>query len=242
VLKEDRLKDTILDDNAAIYNNRDSKSEKQKLKEMSFSEKISYLKTYYLTKTIVIIAIIGFVGYLGYSILSPKAENVLYTAIINYALTETEAAKLEEDFTNLLELDPEKETVLFDASFYLGLNGDVSEYTLSSEQKLTTYLFAGEIDVLIAPEADFKKYAGFGYLSKLTDELPTDLCTQLADSFFYSTTEDNPASGAYGIYLEGAKLYDSNGKAIENPVIGIVVNSENKQNAVELIRYLYQMY
>lgn len=241
MLKEDRLKDSVLDDNASIYSRRDKKSEKQKLNEMSFSEKISYLKTYYLTKTIVIIVIIGFVGYLGYSLLSPKAENVLYTAIINYALTEEEASKLQDDFSNLLELNPEKETMNFDASYYLGLNGDVSEYTLSTEQKLTTYLFAGEIDVIIAPEADFKKYASFGYLSKLTDELPTDLCTQLASSFFYSTTEDNKASGAYGIYLENAELYDITGKVIENPMIGIVVNSENKQNAVKLIRYLFQL-
>ncbi len=242
MIKESQLKKTVLDDSADIYNRRQEQSEKQKLSEMTLKEKISYFNSYYRLKTLVSIGIVAFMAYMAYTMLTPKPETILYTAVINSALDDEMATALQNDFGQQLGIDTETQEIRVDTSYFLGSEDNASEYTLSTEQKLVTYFYAGEIDVLIAPESVFSKYAGFGYFSKLSDQLPTDLCTALADSFYYAATEESPAESAYGIYLNGAEIYDGKGQLIDKPVLGIVANSKYKQNGVELIRYLFNLY
>ncbi|WFR57997.1 hypothetical protein QA584_02735 [Anaerocolumna sp. AGMB13025] len=241
MVEKDQLKDSVLDDSAEIYKPRKEQTEKQKLSEMTWKEKITYFNNYYRVATIVIIAVIAAVIYLIYNIVTPKPEPVLYAAVINSAIDTETAQNLQTDFGNKLGIDPKTQEIMIDTSFFLGSDSNVSEYSMSVQQKLSTYFFAGQIDVLIAPESFFANYAHLGNLSKLTDELPTELCTKLANSFYNSDTEDDPATSPYGIYLDGAKIYDNNGTLIDRPVLGIVVNSKYKQNAVEFIKYLFDL-
>jgi len=240
IIKDEQIKDT--EDSAAIYQPRKQQTEKQKLRDMTFKEKVIYFNDYYRFKSIAILAILSFAIYVAYSILVPKPETILYAAVINYALTEESALTLQSDFGQHLEINPKKEELMIDTSFFLGGKDDAAEYSHSSEQKLGTYFFAGEIDVIIAPESNFAKYTNYGYFDKLSDQLPTDLFSSLADSFYSSDTEDDSSVSAYGIYLDGATIYDNQGEIIDRPVLGIVANSKYKPNAIELIRYLFQLY
>jgi hypothetical protein len=190
---------------------------------------------------VVCITIIAAVIYLIYNIVTPKPEPVLYAAVIDSVIDNETAQTLQTDFGNKLGIDPKTEEIMIDTSFFMGSDNNMSEYSMATQQKLSTYFFAGQIDVLIAPESFFANYARLGNLSKLSDELPTALCTKLADSFYNSATEESSAIGPYGIYLDGAKIYDNKGNLMDKPVLGIVVNSNHKQNAVEFIKYLFDL-
>jgi hypothetical protein len=242
MIKDSRLKDSALDDSADIYKQRDVKTEKEKLSEMTSKEKLEYFNSYYRNKTIAILAILAFIIYAVYSMLTPKPETVLYAAVINYALDEESAVTLQEDMGKILNINPKTEEIMIDTSFYMGTEGDVSQFSLSNQQKLGTYFYAGDIDVLIAPESDFAGYAYNGTFSKISDQLPTDLYTKLTDSFYFSDLEEDATKNAYGIYLDGAKIYNNAGELIEKPVLGIVANSKHKENAIELIRHLFDIY
>jgi hypothetical protein len=110
---------------------------------------------------------------------------------------------------------------------------------MGSQQRLQTYMFSGEIDVVIAPESVFQTFATSGYLDKLTEVLPTEFITSFTDSIFNSTTSDNPITGAYGIYLDNTALFKDVSNTSDRPVLGILVNSKHKDNGVEFIKYLY---
>lgn len=237
-----KLNDKNTDDSASIYQRQDIKTEKQKLKEMTFRQKITYFNNYYTLKVIVILAVLAFVIYTAYSIATPDPKTVLYAAVINNAIDPETALKLQSDFGTHLNINEKKENIMIDTSFYIGSEEDYNEYTLASQQKLTTYLVAAQIDVIIAPESAFTHYAYYGNLSKLSDQLPTDLCSSLADSFFNTETEQDSSKSAYGIYLDNATIYDKNGDIIDKPVLGIAVNTKQNQNVVEFIRYLFQLY
>lgn len=241
MLKDEQLKDSTLQDDAAIYTARVKKTEKQKLSEMNFKEKVEYLKNYYLAKTAIILITLFFIVYLAYSILSPKSETVLYGAIINYALSEDKATAVQTDFSKYLNLDEKKHNILLDTTFYLGNNQDTSQYTMSSQQKLSTYIFAGEIDFIIAPESVMNNYASIGYLDKLTNILPTNLNSELKDSMYYSTTEDDPVTSAYGVYIDNSSIYEKVGNNTDRPVLAVLANSNYKDNAVEFIGYIFHM-
>ena len=54
-------KQTRLDDNAAIYQPRKEKSEKEKLRELPWSKKFEYMWEYYKVHALIIVAIVGFI-------------------------------------------------------------------------------------------------------------------------------------------------------------------------------------
>lgn len=238
MMNEYKLKDSTLDDNASIYAPREEKSEKQKLKEMSFKEKVSYLRDYYLAKTLIGLVALGLITYFVYTVVTPKPETLLDAAIVNYAFSDTTVDKISEDMNKLLVKNPKKENIMVDASFYVGDGSDTSEFTIGSQQKLQTLMSTGEIDVLIAPESLFQAYATSDFLCKLTDVLPTEVLTTLSDSIFNSATNDNPVSGAYGIYLDNTTLFKDVSTS-DRPVLGILVNSKHQDNGVAFIKYLF---
>lgn len=228
-------KETRLNDDAQIYQPRDNRSEREKLQAMTGKEKLQYFNQYYRNKTIVTIVIIGFVVYLLYSMFGPKVETVLYTAVLDGCIDTDTVNTFQENMIEQLGLDTSKSTVMFDDSFYISSS---SEYSASNQEKLVVYVASGDVDIIIAPEDIFSQYASAGYFAKMSECLPTNLFSSLTDNFFYYTTEDDSKEAAYGIYLDDYAIYDEDGQVAVRPVIGIITNSDYKDNAVSFIESL----
>lgn len=234
---------TLLDDNAEIYKRRDPKSEKEKLREMSFSEKVAYFKIYYLKKLLAALVIGGFLLWIVVTIVTPKPERVLNVAFVNYPLTQDYLDKMESDLTDILQVDPETQELFFDTSY------DLVNHDYASAEKIMTYTYTGEIDIFIAPESQFLKYAFSESMWPLTDLLPTDLYSTFSptDLFVCKTRvkddEEVPSQatgpeGVYGIYLRDLEIFSNFDTATDPPVIGVIVTAKNKENAVSYIKYL----
>lgn len=239
MITEERLKDTTLDDSAEIYQLREELTEKQKLRNMTTKDKIVYFNNYYRTKFIIIIAVIALVIYFAYSILTPSPEAVLYAAVLNNVMDEQTAVTIQHDFAKHLDINSETQEVIIDTSFILSSEDNSSQYTMGNDQKLATFIYAKEIDIMIAPESTFELYAANGSLCKLSDQLPADLYSSLADSFYYSSSIEDPNLSAYGIYLDSIGMPNNTS---ERTIIGIIINSEYKSNAAELIRFINNFY
>ena len=110
---------TRLEDNAEIYKRREPKSERQKLSEMDFSEKVDYFKHYYLKILLATLVIGGFLLWIIITMVTPKPERVLNVAFINYPIVEEDLAKMEADLTERLNVNPENQEIFFDTSYDL---------------------------------------------------------------------------------------------------------------------------
>lgn len=230
-------KETRLNDNADIYAKRNIQSEKQKFREMNTIEKLHYFKDYYLMKLIIIGMIIGISIWIIYTILSPRDETILYTAIVNDSIAPEKTDELTKELETYFNITSPKQNIVIDANFIIDPE-NITSHTIASEQKLSTYIFAKQIDVIIANEEFFANYARFGYFADLADLLPTNLYSYLSDSFYISDTDENKDLNAYGIYLTDNKKYKELDSILEKPVLGIVVNSKYRNNAVDFIEYL----
>ncbi len=228
---------TRLDDDAQIYNPQEQQTEKEKLKDMNFKQKLEYLWEYYRIHALAVVAIIALVIYIINSILNPGVSTKFYAALINSPIHPEVIDEFEKDFTGYLELDTNSENVVLNDTF--NFNVDVT-YTANVKQTLQAYVAAAEVDVIIAPEKEFAEYASYGAVIKLSDQLPTDLYSSLTDHFFISATEDDPEKNAYGIYITDTKLFAENSVTKDPYIIGIVGNSKHKDNAIEFIRFLLE--
>ena len=232
-------KKTRLGDDAAIYQQRNTQqSEKEKLKNMPWKKRFSYIWEYYRYHGLAIILAFIFISYIIYTIARPKAETRLYAAIINNTIKEEVWDEYKDKITEYLELDPKTENVFFDYQYYYKGTAD---YAANMRTAFSVHLFAAEIDVIIAPLSEFSSYVDNGTFDPLSDQLPTDLYSSLTDKFYLSGTKDNPKVSAYGIYLTDTKLFKDHSLPTEDDpfLIGIVANSKNKKNAIEFIRYIF---
>lgn len=229
-------KETRLDENAVIYQPRQELTEKQKLRDMSFHEKVTYLWEYYRVHAAVTIAVIALLSYIIYEFITPDVKTQFYAAIINNTISDQVWDQYGTSFENYLNLNPKTEDVQMNYNFYLDSS---SEYAMNMQQALSTYIAAGEVDVIIAPESSFKEYAYYGFMDKISDQIPTDLYANLTDYMFMSGTEEDSESDVYGIYLTDTKLFRENANNNDPYILGILANSVHKKNAAEFLRMLY---
>lgn len=238
-------KETKLDESAGIYTKREKKTEREKISDMSFKEKVDYFKMYYLKIVIFVVCIASILGYLIHQTLAPRADELLNIAVINDYFDQEKVKDFVSDLDTHFKVDPDKEKITFDYSYYIS-DTDMSQSTLSSIQKLSTYVSAKQIDVIITDETCFKSLMEDGYLISLSELLPADMYTELADRYFSGATRDEDLKGnitygeqaAYGIYIDDSEIYRNSGTSIEKPVLGVISNSPNKDNTIKLIRYL----
>lgn len=229
-------KQTKLDEQAVIYQPRKEMTEKEKLKDMKFGEKLSYLWEYYKVHAAITIAVISLIIYFIYEIITPDIKPALYAAIINSAVDPTVLDDYSEELFEHLMLDPERETVELNDTYFLSTTGQ----NASMQQVLTTHIAAGEIDVIIAPESEFSNLTFYGYFAKLSDKLPTDVYSNLTDHFYLASTEDDATNNAYGIYLKDTDLFQNLTYNSEPYVMGIVQNYSHEDNTIEFIKYMFK--
>lgn len=229
-------KQTRLDDNAFIYQQRPVQTEKEKLKNMNFREKVAYLWEYYRVYAAVAAVVIALIAYFIYEMVTPDVRPQFYAAIMDSAVDPEVLEQYESDFADYLHLDPKRESVELNATFFSANN----EYALSTQQVLTTFMAAGEVDVIIAPESVFERFVKIGNFAKLYDELPTDVYSSLTDYFYISETSEDTEKNAYGIYLNGSDLFKDVTYNGEPYVLGIIPNYPHEENTVEFIKYLFK--
>lgn len=232
-------KKTVLDDNAEIYQIKDKKTEREKLRELSFKKKLEYLWEYYRLHALGIAIGIAIVVYVIYEIVTPDMETVFYAAWINNTINEDVINEVQTDFANQLEINPKTEQVTFNTSFYF--NGS-PDFSAASSMSLTAFISAKQVDIIIAPESEFQNYAYKGFLEKLSDQLPTDLYSALTDHFYMSNQAEDPKQSVYGIYLTDTELFKNYAVNTDPYILGIVVNGQHKENAIQFLRYLFHIY
>lgn len=230
-------KESVLEEGASIYQKREKKSEKQKWSEMNRKEKRDYFKEYYRNKMIVlIIAAVGLI-WLLYSILGPSVEQMLYVAVLNDYWEDAAVEQLETDMKEYLQGDPKWEDVVIDDSFYF--KDDSSSDAYSYIQKLAAFIFAGDVELLVADEEQFAVYATQDYFVNLEEELPADLYAEVKDHLVYYASETMQEEVPVGIRLGESKVFQSMKGYQEDPIVGVLVNAEHKENAIKALRYFF---
>lgn len=229
-------KKTRLDESAQIYQPRSEKTEREKLKDMSTKDKLSYLWEYYRISAFIIVAAVVLLIYVIYKIITPDVKPQFNAAIINGSIFTTSLEHYADDFAEHLQLDPKRESVVLNNNFFTDYGGLAS----SSAEALVAYIAGGEIDVIIAPETNFKQYAYYGYFKKLSEALPTDVYSSLTDYFFISDQEDDTEKNPYGIYLDNSDLFKDAIYKSDSYVLGIMANGPHTDNTVEFIKYLFE--
>ncbi len=229
-------KKTTLEDDAAIYqkseDREENKSTKQKWKELDAKGKWNFFVDYYLFKLIIVIAVVALLGSLLYTTLKPRPDEQLYVVLLDNIL---DLEGTEDYFEKAIEgigYDPEKNKIMLNDSF--------SSQSPSDMSNISTYAFAGTLDVIIAPETALQNYAKSSLLAPL-EGLPEDILAAIPEEDrFYYTNEKTGELHFYGVCLDNTEFYKTLNKQgyDRSYTFAITQTGEYIDNAVKLLRYM----
>lgn len=213
------------------------KEETGKLSKMRFRDKLWYIWEYYKLHMLGIL-MIGIVIYIvGLSIHNRGITNVLYGGIINDYVTDDSLKGLTDEFKERYALDPKKQTVTMDASFYISMDQQ-SEMSMSASTKLTVLIASQSLDFTISDPAVFENNAALDSYLDLETFLPEDMKSRLSEYYVYAADSAGNKK-AYGLDL-GVSRYVTEGQStLAEPTLGVIANTLNSESVLLFLRVLF---
>lgn len=240
-----KYKKSSLDEDASIYAKRDEReSEKSRWRKMDRRQKWIHFKTYYLRLVLIGCLVLAVAGFFFYHDVIKKSDVVYQCALVNEIATDIPISMFADGFMQSMDMDPER----YHASFYMyytntELAQEVGAAVSSDLTRLSSMIFAANLDTMIAGQEDFDGYMENGCFTDLTSYLTEAEMAQLQDRLYIPDVPDNPEGHPYGIFIEENDVYqqifEGGGGIVEKPILGIIFNSENKEMTRELLRYLF---
>ena len=115
-------------------------------RQLPWRKKLEYFREHFLIPVAAAAIIIALVTFLAVRFISPDARPALYAAVVDDALTTSEATNLQNELEDKLGV-----SVIIDDYFDMDKDGLT---------KLQTMLSSKQMDVIIAPHKIFKQLAG----------------------------------------------------------------------------------
>ena len=222
-------KESVLDEEAYIYNHHNDENEGDKWKKMNGRQKLVYFNDYYRNKIIAVIVVLGFVISLAYSILSPKPDMVVSIAVINDYWNDEKVIQLTKDLTNYLELSEGKQELQIDDTYFLTDTGMGNE--VANTQRLVAKFAAGDINIVIADRAKFDEFVHSDTFVKVSEVVDVNV-----------PYEERLTSDGYGISLKDSKLLKELGSSQKELVLGVLANADKEgyKYISKIIKYILQ--
>ena len=213
---------------------------------MTTKQKLQQFKDYYLAGTLAVLAVAAVVLYMVFRFVAPKEEPVLRVAVFDTDLSDEAKEELAGSVRAKLGLE---------AGAEIEVDSGYSSVNTNEYSRLSLMASSGKVDVAIAGEEVFAELAGYGYFKDLSQFLPGEMQAEYAEalrSFAYESdaaAEDAQQMGeiasgeyAFGLSLSGSgrwkSMTEGSSLAPQEPVLGVIMESENSDSTLGLIQVL----
>ncbi len=163
---------------------------KEKLKPMSFRQKLSYFFTYYKGWLLGLLVLILFAGYIGDFLVQRNKETVLEGFFTNDDYGVFNAKEILDDFADTLTLQ-KNQNIIMDDDLYIDLEGGARDYSAASNGKIIAYMSVGELDFVVTCKEIYEHYAGNVPMLDLSSVLSPELNSELAPYYVYGSNIDS---------------------------------------------------
>lgn len=205
--------------------------------------KIRYIVSYYGVYIAAVIVFILLGLFFVRDIVQKKPQEAFYVAVMESGAEEADVKALADSLDAYLGFDGMDGGCLIETDYS-------GEQNMQSAATVSAYMQSGRIDLLIAPQERFNRYAAASYLALLDD--PEKRWSSLleerdVEDLFYASTydygkggaveeipfrphENTDDAGCYGIYLRDG--------IFEGYVIGVMVNCPHEEYIEEALDFL----
>ena len=235
------------------------REEWKKLSKLSWGERLVYIWDYYKPLMVAIGCVILAIS-IGVSIYHNLQINTLLNVyFINCNSMEADGDVIAADFAAYLGGIGEKNEIHIDTMTTLD-DEDLSNYGTANQMKMTAYIAAGDVDVLLLNQSAYDKYDGSGAFCDLSTVLTKEQLSQWSDILVYGTIEKQTESeseagsdetgsdetGSDGgkevpvaLQMQDAAIVKNFNAYYGEPVYAVILgNSKHTEMAAEFLGYL----
>lgn len=211
--------------------------EKEKLSKMNTKEKMGYIWEYYKFWIIGILAAFTLI----YGIVDAQIENAkptyLYLTLVNSSMVSSGENTLMEDFASYAGIDQSKTKLNLDTSIQMdALVSD--EYSMNSSAKMFAQFAAKTIDATVMNKDMIDFFNDKDAFDDLKTLLPADFYEAHKDRFITGTDSEGKEY-ICALDISDSVIFQKTNSYAETPYFSIIVNSENKDNSIQFLEYLY---
>lgn len=230
---EEKLKNST----AAIYQKRSDETNREDIKALSVKEKCRHFLGYYSKKIIVAVILLAVIVTACIQIFRPRPETGLHIVVGSSSLDKSTVQAFEKAVQNYLKYDDEKKVVK------VSLEKDT--------QKMQTYLYSGDCDVVILDEEYFKDCAQKQFFYDMQRYKEVSFYKQYDKKLLYNSaylTEEELMKGleakssdkkySCGLYLTESEKCRQLAGNLKKPVLGISLMSEHSKDAKAFTEFM----
>ncbi len=222
------------------------KGELQKLKDMTLSQKAEYIYSYYRIHILIIVLVVLAAVY-GVYTATHRQDTAFQGVFLNYTLSDTTIDETEASLSTYFALSSDYTTIL-ESGLYVG--EEATDYT--GVMKLTAYISAKELDMIIGNTSAVQYVMGMEGWDDLSTLLPAELYTQVESRIahiepivYEDSTSDNSSQSADGNWvldITDSIFVQNLGLSTENPIyLGFVTNSQHQDNNIAFMQYILDL-
>ncbi len=218
---------------------------KQKIKEMTWKQKISYFWEYHKWYVIIPLAVIIFLVTFITSFLEEIKESAITVAIVNAKDAYAASEMIKNEYAAQMNIDTEKTPVRVETGFrhpkVMDNAAAADTTTVTSIQKYQGMITNANIDVTVSPTWSVDEYQLANVYLDLLQVLPKEFLDQHKQQLYYAKNSEGKEV-AVGICLEGktaelfGEFYDDG-----TPVMTISSFTKKPEEAVRFVLWYFEI-
>lgn len=218
----------------------EAQEEKEKLKHMSWKDRIWYIWEYYKFHMLFLLIAIMIFWIIGTALYRQSFTTRLSIAIINdrsggNSSSDPLMAGLRETLNC-----KKKDMIEINEGLFLDTNEEtMSQYSYASMVKIAALVSGGMLDIMIADEATIRHYESVDAYMDLRNLLPETLYSQLEDQLLYTEAGDGQEIPV-AVSLENSSLKDDTGIVMDPPYLAVISNTQHTEDILSAISYLFR--
>lgn len=215
----------------------EARIERQKMRKMSFQDKLWYIWEYYKFHIAGVFLAILAVCVVVTSVRNMSIHPGLYCIVINNrSAQEMDTSILEEDFHE--HMDFGKKQPVYVESMYISYGNDASELSYASMAKVSALVATRDLDIIISDQENADHYASLDGLADLQQLLPPDILSAVKDRLLYAYNGEGQ-SMASSLDIKGTAFADAMGLSEDACRLSVISNSGETETVFALIRYIF---
>lgn len=216
---------------------KEVKTEKEKLKNMSWKDRSWYIWEYYKIHMLVLVLAAGAVWTVGTMIYRQSFTTRLSIAIINDRAGSTSStAGLEEGLRNALGCG-KKDLIEINSGLSVNFGDDTSQMGYAALIKISALVASSSLDVVIGDKSVIDHYGAIDAFQNLEDFLPPELYQKVKGQM-YSPEDEQGNSRPLAISLENTAFASQTGILMDPPYLAVISGTPHKEAALSMIEYL----
>lgn len=220
------------------------KERKTLFKELSFTEKISYIFEYYKFHFLTVAILTLIIGSFVYFYIQNNYDSVCYIAVVDGKITgyDDRTDAITQGFTQYLGIDGKKQRAEIDYNYSLIVQPMDQEAEVS-RSKLYILSSTGSIDGFMA-NPEYITYFSTDiepYFMDLTTILSQQELSKIGEENIVYYTKKDGTRIPVAVNLQHTKIKSETNFTMDNPCYGVVVSAKNPENATEFIRYAFSL-